>query len=295
MLDLLGGGKYVFLSMTIWRNDPMQKRIAAIHDLSCFGKCSLTIALPVISCFGIECAVVPTAMLSGHFAALPEVSVVDLTENMGVIANQWERGGVTFDGIFSGYLGTAAQVAQVKNFIGKFKGEQTLFVADPAMADRGKLYRGFGMDHVKAMAELCAGADVALPNVTEACLMLGRSYTEVHEKGQIEVLLRGMTDMGAKKVVITGVSLQPDRVGIACWDGEKIAFFDRPKTPGHYNGTGDLFASVLTASMVSGEDFLTAAEKAMDFTSHVIAETAKNPNHRVYGVDFELHLKDLLT
>lgn len=272
----------------------MQKRIAAIHDLSCFGKCSLTIALPVISCFGIECAVVPTAMLSGHFAALPEVNVLDLTENMGVIADHWNKGGVTFDGIFSGYLGTAAQVAQVKAFVKTFKTDQTLFVADPAMADRGKLYRGFGMDHVKAMAELCACADVALPNVTEACLMLGRTYTEVHEKGQMEDLLQGMTDLGAKRVIITGVSLQADRVGIACWDGEEAAFFDRPRTPGHYNGTGDLFASVLTASMVSGAGFMESAEKAMDFTSHVIAETAKNPYHRPYGVDFELHLKDLI-
>lgn len=272
----------------------MQKRIAAIHDLSCFGKCSLTIALPVISCFGIECAVVPTAMLSGHFAALPEVHVQDLTEQMGVIAADWQQGGVRFDGIFSGYLGSAAQVAQVKSFVRTFKTGQTLFVADPAMADRGKLYRGFGMDHVEAMKELCAAADVALPNVTEACLMLGQDYTEFHEKEQILRLLQGMTDLGAGRVIITGVSLAADRVGIACWDGKEAAFFDRPKTPGHYNGTGDLFASVLTASMVSGAPFLAAAEKAMDFTSHVIAETAKNPSHRTYGVDFELHLRSLL-
>ncbi len=272
----------------------MQKRIAAIHDLSCFGKCSLTIALPVISCFGIECAVVPTAVLSGHFAALPEVHVMDLTENMGVVAADWAQGGVTFDGIFSGYLGTAAQVAQVKQFVKTFKTENTLFVADPAMADRGKLYRGFGMEHVAAMAELCACADVALPNVTEACLMLGKDYTEIHEKAQIEALLRGMTGLGAKKAVITGVSLAADRVGIACWDGTEAVFLDRPKTPGHYNGTGDLFASVLTAAMVGGAGFLPAAKKAMDFTSRVIAETAANPHHRIYGVDFERHLGELI-
>lgn len=272
----------------------MQKRIAAIHDLSCFGKCSLTIALPVISCFGIECAVVPTAMLSGHFAALPEVNVLDLSENMGVIADHWEQGGVTFDGIFSGYLGTAAQVAQVKHFVETFKGEQTLFVADPAMADRGKLYRGFDMAHVTAMAELCAAADVALPNVTEACLILDKPYTDTHTEGQITELLRGMAALGAERVIITGVSLVPDRVGIACWDGSAPVFFDRPKTPGHYNGTGDLFASVLTASMVSGAGFLQAAEKAMDFTSRVIAATAANPEHRTYGVDFEQHLRELL-
>lgn len=272
----------------------MQKRIAAIHDLSCFGKCSLTVALPVISCFGIECAVVPTALLSGHFAALPEVQVLDLTENMGVITDQWHKGGVTFDGIFSGYLSSAEQVAQVKRFVETFRTADTLFVADPAMADRGRLYRGFTMEHAAAMAELCASADVALPNVTEACLMLGQPYTEQHNRQQLESLLDGMTGLGAKQVVITGVSLEPDRVGIACRDGEQTAFFDRPRTPGHFNGTGDLFASVLTAAMVSGTPFLQAAEKAMDFTSHVIAATAANPSHRTYGVDFEQHLKELL-
>lgn len=272
----------------------MQKRIAAIHDLSCFGKCSLTVALPVISCFGIECAVVPTALLSGHFAALPEVQVMDLTENMGVITDQWAKGGVEFDGIFSGYLSSAGQVEQVRRFVRQFKGPQTLFVADPAMADRGRLYRGFDLSHVQAMAGLCVCADVVLPNVTEACLMLDRPYTELHTRPQLEQLLSGMQALGADKVAITGVSLTPDRVGIACRDGGQTAFFDRPRTPGHFNGTGDLFASVLTAAMVSGTPFLQAAEQAMDFTSRVIAATAANPDHRSYGVDFEQHLKELL-
>lgn len=271
----------------------MQKRIAAIHDLSCFGKCSLTVALPVISCFGIECAVLPTAMLSGHFAALPEVSVLDLTERMGLIADQWKAGGVTFDGIFSGYLSSPAQVEQVEAFVKRFGGGNTLYFADPAMADRGRLYRGFGMDHVRAMKKLSMGADVVLPNVTEACLMLGRDYKEEHDEAYVSDLLGGMADLGPQKVVITGVSLSPEQVGIACYEGGKTAIFQLPKNPGHYNGTGDLFASVLTAAMVSGREFLTAAKQAMEFTSRVIAETAKNPHHRTYGVDFEQHLKDL--
>ena len=271
----------------------MQKRVAAIHDLSCFGKCSLTVALPVISCFGIECAVLPTAVLSGHFAALPEVGVLDLTENMAQTADHWKQGGVTFDGIFSGYLSSCQQVERVEAFVKKFKGENTLFVADPAMADRGKLYRGFGMDHVQAMKRLCMGADVVLPNVTEACLMLGIEYKEVQEEAYIRRLLEGMQKLGAGKAVITGVSLREDQVGIACGDGNAVSVLQKEKTPGHYNGTGDLFASVFTALVVKGADFVFAAEKAMDFTSLVIAETAKNPHHRPYGVDFEQHLKDL--
>ena len=256
----------------------MQKRIAAIHDLSCFG---------------IECAVLPTAMLSGHFAALPEVSVLDLTDRMGMVADQWKQGGVTFDGIFSGYLSSGTQVEQVERFVELFRGENTLFVADPAMADRGKLYRGFGMDHVQAMKKLCMGADVVLPNVTEACLMLGVDYREDHAESYVRELLAGMAELGPQKVILTGVSLTPDQVGIACRDGEMVELFQREKTPGHYNGTGDLFASVFTASVIRGGEFLTAAKNAMDFTAHVIAETAKNPNHCTYGVDFEQHLKDL--
>lgn len=271
----------------------MQKRIAAIHDLSCFGKCSLTVALPVISCFGIECAVLPTAVLSGHFAALPEVGVLDLTEKMALTAEHWQQGGVTFDGIFSGYLSSCRQVERVEDFVRKFKGENTLFIADPAMADRGKLYRGFGMDHVQAMKGLCTGADVVLPNVTEACLMLGMDYRQVQDEAYVRELLEGMRTLGAAKAVITGVSLQEGKVGIACGDGTTVSLFQREKTPGHFNGTGDLFASVFAALAVKGADFLFAAEKAMDFTSHVIAETAKNPHHRTYGVDFEQHLKDL--
>ena len=272
----------------------MQKRIAAIHDLSCFGKCSLTVALPIVSCMGVECAVMPTAVLSGHFAALPEVGVLDLTDRMGVIADQWKKGGVEFDGIFSGYLGSAAQVEQVQRFVSMFRGDHTVFVADPAMADRGKLYRGFGMDHVRAMTRLCAGADVTLPNVTEACLMLGREYREIHDRVFAEELVRGLLDLGAKAVVLTGVCLEADKVGIACCSGGAVTFLDRPKVPGHYNGTGDMFASVFIASLVRGGGFLESAEKAMNFTSRVIAETAKNPDHRPYGVDLEQHLHLLL-
>lgn len=265
----------------------MQKRIAAIHDLSCFGKCSLTVALPIVSAMGVECAVVPTAVLSGHFAALPQVSVLDLTEHMAVIADQWKAGGVGFDGIFSGYLSSAGQVAQVQRFAELFRGPGTVFVADPAMADRGRLYRGFGPEHVRAMAGLCAGADVTLPNVTEACLMLGETYDEHLSPAQVKRLAEGMRDLGAGAVVLTGVSPAPDRVGIACCFGGETVFLDRPRVEGHYNGTGDIFASVFTASVVRGEDLLAAAEKAMAFTSRVIAETAANPDHRPYGVDFE--------
>ena len=268
----------------------MQKRIAAIQDLACFGKCSMAVVLPVISCMGVECAMLPTALLSGHFAALPEVSVLDLTDRMAVITDQWARGGVAFDGILSGYLGSAAQVEEVLRFVTRFRGARTVFVGDPAMADRGRLYKGFGPDHVASMKRLCATADVTLPNVTEACLMLGARYREVHDQPYAEKLARGMLDLGAKAVVLTGICMEDGSVGIACCDGGDVTVMRRPRVPGHYNGTGDIFSAVFTAALVKGSGFLGAAEKAMDFTSRVIAATAENPDHRPYGVDLEQNL-----
>lgn len=270
----------------------MQKRLAVIEDLSCFGKCSLTVALPVIACMGIECCPLPTALLSGHFAALPEVSVLDLTERMGLIADQWAAGEVRFDGLLSGYLSSPAQVEQVRRLADRFREPETLFVVDPAMADRGRLYRGFTQTHVDAMRTLCREAAVVLPNLTEACLLLDQPYSEEQSREGIERLAHGMLELGAKAVVLTGVQLREGYVGAACCAGGEVTVLDRPRVPGHYNGTGDIFASVLTGSLLQGSSLTDAADRAVDFTSRVIAETAKNPTHRPYGVDLEqcLHL-----
>ncbi len=266
----------------------IQKRMAAIHDLSCLGKCSLTVALPVVSCFGIECVPLPTALLSSHFAALPQVAVLDLTAQMDQSMELWASGGVACDGVFSGYLCGPHQAALTAEFVRRFRRGDTLFVADPAMADRGRLYRGFGPDHVQAMTRLCAKADVILPNITEACMMLGEPYPEDgYDQAFAEKLIRGLFKQGAKAVVLTGVAWTPETVGIACCDGGETACFARPRTPGHYSGTGDLFASVFAAARLRGLAFQRAAVLAMDFTAHVIEETAKNQNHRPYGVDFE--------
>ena len=269
----------------------MQKRIAAIHDLSCFGKCSLTVALPIVSAMGAECAVVPTALLPGHFAALPQVTVTELTAQMDLIMDQWA--GLSFDGIFSGYLGSAAQVERVREFVRRFRSEATVYVADPAMGDRGRLYSGFDMSHVRAMTALCDGADAVLPNVTEACFMLEEPFSQVQTRAQIERLVRGMERLGARRVVLTGVSLSPERVGIACRDGGEVVILDREKIPGHYNGTGDIFASVFTTALTQGQPFTAAARRAMDFTAEVIAATAADPDHRPYGVNFEACLPRL--
>lgn len=273
----------------------MQKRLAVAEDLSCFGTCSLSVALPIVSCMGLECLALPTALLSGHFAALPEVRVWDLSEQVAVILDQWERGGVTLDGILSGYLGSPAQVELVRQLVHRFRGPETIFVADPAMADRGHLYRGFTMDHVQAMTALCREADVIVPNVTEACLMTNIPYQERQDRAFLMKLLERLGTLGATAVILTGISPEEDRLGIACFDGSSTQFFLHPRIPGHFNGTGDIFASVFAAALLQGQALDQAARRAMDFTCQVIAHTAENEHHRPYGVDLAPWLHLLMT
>lgn len=273
----------------------MQKRIAAIHDLSCLGKCSLSVVLPVLSALGAECVALPTALLPAHFAALPGVEARPLTGEMESILRAWTEGGVTFDAIFSGYLAGPEQCRLVLELA-----EQTLpaglLVVDPAMADRGRLYHGYDHHHVEAMGALCRRADVIVPNLTESALLLGEEpRLEGWTRQELEALLWRLRQLGPARVAVTGVPLEAGRVAAACLDGDKTALFQRPLVPGHYNGAGDLFASVLTGAMVQqGQDFFSAVSLAMDFTGFVVAATAQNPSHRPYGLDFEQCLPRLM-
>ena len=273
----------------------MQKRIAAIHDLSCLGKCSLSVVLPVLSALGAECVALPTALLPAHFAALPGVEARPLTGEMEEILSAWIRGGVTFDGVFSGYLAGPEQCGLVLELA-----ERTLpsglLVVDPAMADRGRLYHGYDHRHVEAMEALCRRADVIVPNLTESALLLGEEpKLEGWTGPELEALVRRLGRLGPARVAVTGIVLEAGEVAVACLDGQDTAIFRQPLVPGHYNGAGDLFASVVTGAMVQqGLDFLPAVSRAMAFTSAVAAATAQNPCHRPYGLDFEPCLPRLL-
>ena len=272
----------------------MQKRIAAIHDLSCFGKCSLSVVLPVISAMGLECVALPTALLPGHFAALKGVEATALTAQMEAAAALWVENGLTFDAVFSGYLAEPSQCAVVAQLT-RQTCPQGLLVVDPAMADKGRLYHGYGPDHVAAMGRLCAMADVIVPNLTESYLLLGETpRLEGLDRAEAERLLRSLGKLGARQVVLTGVSLEPGLLGAALWDGVKMEICQAPAVPGQYNGAGDLFAAVLTTALTCGASLFEAARLATDFTAHTVAATASNPLHRPYGLDFELCLPWLM-
>lgn len=272
------------------------KRILTIQDISCVGKCSLTVALPIISAFGVETAVLPTAVLSNH-TAFKEFTFRDLTDDLTNIKNIWKKEKVTFDGLYSGYLGSFKQLDIVSDIFDEFKTENNFILVDPVMADFGKLYAGFTEEFALAMAKLAKKADIIVPNLTEASYMLNIPYVgNDYTKEYIEDVLIKLTDLGCKKAVLTGISFDKNLVGVYGYDKITNEFFSyyREQLPQSFHGTGDVFASTLCGALSAEKDFNESLKIAVDFTVESINETLKNPNHQWYGVDFESALPSLI-
>src|SRR5690554_2258065 len=196
-----------------------QRRVAAIHDISCFGRCSLTVALPIISSAGIECAVIPTAVLSTHTGGIDGYTFHDLTDEIMPIARHWNQLNLQFDAIYTGYLGSFEQLDIVSSLFSLLGSADTLKVVDPVMADNGELYKSFSSDFPKGMRELCAKADIIIPNITEAVFMLDEPYQEgPYTKDYIESLLKRLSDIGTKQIVLTGVHFDGEQLGAAAYD-----------------------------------------------------------------------------
>lgn len=269
------------------------KKIAAVQDISCVGRCSLTVALPIISAMGVEACPLPTALLSTH-TLLPEPYVRDLTETISGITEHWKKIGAAFDGIYTGYLGSLRQIEVISRFIDEFRGEGFVFI-DPVMGDHGRLYSGFSPEYVGRMAEFCGKGDIIVPNLTEACFMLGRDYIgEKYDRDDIKGILRELTGLGASKAILTGVSLEPGRLGAAAYDSGSGEYFlcmgDRVQ--GSFHGTGDIFASVCVGALAKGESLGQAVERAVNFTCESIKATTDDLPDRRFGVNFEkvLHI-----
>ena len=270
------------------------KRCAAVHDISCIGKCSLTVALPVLSAMGIEVACMPTAILSTHTAGFSGYTFHDLTAELPKISAHWKKENIQLDGIYTGYLGSFEQLQFVSDLIDDFSNENLCVVIDPVMADHGKLYTGFTMEFAAEMAKLCAKADVIVPNLTEAAFMLGEEYHENYSENEIKELLKRLATLGTKKVVLTGVSFEEDKLGCAVFDsttGEYGTYFTE-KLPVAMHGTGDVYASVFTGSYLNGNSLLQAAADACDYTCACIKATMDDLENHWYSVKFEkcLHL-----
>lgn len=264
------------------------KRIMTIQDISCVGKCSLTVALPIISAAGVETAVLPTAVLSTH-TAFPKFTFRDLTDEIEPIGDTLRELGIDFDAIYTGYLGSFEQLDLVDKFISDFKGKDTFVLIDPVMADNGKLYKGFTEEFAHAMATLCAKADLIVPNITEAAYMLDVPYNPDYDEEYIRSLLKQLTTLGCPRAALTGISFSEDKIGVYYYDSTTDTYFKyfNEKLPTSYHGTGDTYASAALGAIMRGIPVQRALAIAVDFTLECMKKTEEDPTHRFYGVNFE--------
>lgn len=273
----------------------MQKRVAAIHDISCFGKCSLTVALPLLSAAGLETAVIPTAVLSTHTGGFQGYTFRDLTDDILPVARHWKQSGISFDAIYTGYLGSKRQIELVARAISLIRRPDSLIMVDPVMADHGKLYGGFPPDFPQEMRKLCCVADVITPNITEASMMLGIPYKEgPYSQEYIEKIIKGLANMTDAKIVLTGVYFDDKRIGAASYENGNIEYAFSERIPSFYHGTGDVFACALLSAIMNGRGLKAAAQIAVNFTYSCIKRTAAEHPEMKYGVAFEQEISNLL-
>lgn len=270
--------------------NPGQKRILTVEDISCFGKCSLTVALPILSAFGHESVILPTALLSTHTAdCFENFYIKDLTDTISPICDHWIRQGIEFDCIYTGYLCAGRQTDEVVKLIEKLRTKDTVVVADPAMADGGKLYTGFDLDHVEEMKKLCLMADIITPNVTEAAFLCGVDPTAAYDKKGAEMLIDGLRKMGCKGIILITSVAEGDSIGVVGSEPcgcEFEVFCEKQDAPKH--GSGDVFTSALVGAYMSGDSIHDATEFAVNYTVDAICATSnyKNSGHE-YGLVFE--------
>ena len=263
------------------------KRIVTVQDISCLGKCSLTVALPIISAMEIETSIIPTAVLSTH--TLWEHYVCDdLTDNIPLVAEHWKNEGFGFDAIYTGYLASSKQIDVVSKLFDEFKTENNFIFVDPAMADNGEMYRNFDKSFADKMRVLCAKADIIVPNMTEACLLTDTEYKNEYDDKYISDLLKKLTDLGASKAIITGAHYD-GKYGIMSYDSvnDEYSFYAHQKIDHIFYGTGDVFSSACVGALTQGYSLAEAVEIAGEFVFASISATMKDKDARLYGVNFE--------
>ncbi|MBE7086502.1 MAG: pyridoxamine kinase [Clostridiales bacterium] len=269
------------------------KRILTIQDISCVGQCSLTVALPILSACGHETCILPSAVLSTHTAGFSGFTFHDLTEDIPAIQAHWQKEGIQFEGIYTGYLGSTQQVGYVKNILDTMGTENAVKIVDPAFADNGKLYPIFNDEYVAAMRTLCPSADILLPNITEACFLSGMEYKEAYDERYIKELLAALAVLGCSTIVLTGVGYSPDKTGVVVYQNGEMKYYEHKRISKGCHGTGDVYASAFTGAVLRGKTLFEAAKIAADYTVACIENTQDDPTHW-YGVKFETALPKLM-
>lgn len=272
------------------------KRVLTIQDISCLGQCSITAALPIISACGVETVILPSAVLSTHTGGFKGYTFRDLTEDIPGIMKHWMSEGIKFDCLYTGYLGSIAQMEYVRELKRNVINEDGPLIVDPAMADGGKLYSGFDRSFVKGMAGLCAEADIILPNMTEAAFMTGSELmVDNQDESYVKELLNKLSSLGPKKIVLKGISFEEDKIGVAVYDciTKKLSYYFTNKISEGSPGTGDCYAAALTGALMQGRSLEEAASIAADFVVECILATYEDKTHK-YGVKFEKALPMLV-
>lgn len=266
------------------------KRILTIQDISCVGQCSMTVALPILSACGHECCILPTAMLSTHTGGFGKPAVMHMDDILEPMWQHWLEQGMTFDAIYTGYLGSVPAVEAAIRIADSLLAPGGVLIVDPAMADHGRLYSGLTQEYAGAMAALCRKADILVPNLTEAAMLTGREYREIMDEDYVNSLLR---DLSAENVILTGVGAAPDTTGAAVRQGDRFFRISHRRVDRNFHGTGDIFAAAFVGALMQEKDLYQAAKIASDYVLRCIEITVEAPAHW-YGVRFESALGDLI-
>ncbi len=261
-------------------------RILTVQDISCFGQCSITVALPIISACGVETCILPSAVLSTHTTGFDGFTVRDLTCDMKGIIQHWKKENIFFDCLYTGYIGCAEQIEYVKLIANERLNEGGKVIVDPAMADNGMLYPAFDMSFVKEMRKLCAIADIVLPNITEACLLTDTPYKSEYDEAYIDLLISKLCALGAKNIVLTGVGYAKDKTGVVVFENGEKYYYSHELLPRGCHGTGDVFSSAFVGAICHGKNCKQASKISADFTLECIKNTQDDTSHW-YGVKFE--------
>ncbi len=269
------------------------KKVLTVQDISCYGQCSLTVALPIISACGLETCVLPSAVLSTHTGGFKGFTFRDLTEDIPLIRKHWESEGIKFNAIYTGYLGSEKQIEYVDDLFNSVAADDCIKIVDPAMADNGKLYTGFDAAFANAMKTLCAKADYVLPNITEACLLTDTPYTAEYDREFIDTILDKLCALGAKNVVLTGIAYDSDSTGVVIYENGEYNYYKHKKLAKGCHGTGDIYASAFTGALMRGKCAVDAAKIAADYAVKCIETTQGDESHW-YGARFEPVLPELI-
>ncbi len=268
-------------------------KILTIQDISCVGQCSLTVALPILSACGQETCILPSAVLSTHTGGFKGFTFRDLTDDLPLIQKHWQKENIKFDAIYTGYLGSTKQIDMVKDIMNTLTKPNAKKIVDPAMADNGKLYVGFDDNYVKAMKSLCGIADYVLPNITEACFITDTEYKENYDEKYVDEILKKISDLGAKKVILTGISFKADKTGVIVYENGKKEYYEHRKISKGCHGTGDIYASAFVGALYNGKSDFESAKTAADYTVTCIENTIEDRNQWP-GAPFETALPDLI-